>query len=107
MRKHFVSVFALCRTFTLPSIKGKDGREHYTFIETPASTDGKRNPHVFCGEFITVTRWTDGSLHPNFKPTRIGGKGFNLTSYAWGVACELREALKGLIEERTYRRKAA
>ena len=77
----------------------RDGREHYTFIETPASTDGKRNPHVFEGEFITITRRSDGSLRPNFKLGRIGGKGFNLESYAWGVALELREALKGLIEE--------
>ena len=82
-----------------PGVLTRDGREHYTFTETLPEQAGKRNPHVFCGEFITVTRWTDGSLHPNFKPTRIGGKGFNLTSYAWGVACELREALKGLIEE--------
>ena len=77
----------------------RDGREHFTFIETLPEQATKRNPHVFCGEFITVTRWADGSLHPNFKPTKIGGRGFNLTSYAWGVALELREALKGLIEE--------
>jgi len=38
-------------------------------------------------------------LYPNFRPKKIGGRGFNLTSYVWGVACELREALKGLIEE--------
>ena len=82
-----------------PGVLTRDGREHYTFTETLPEQAGKRNPHVFCGDFITVTRWADGSLHPNFKPTRIGGKGFNLTSYAWGVALELREALKGLIEE--------
>jgi len=41
------------------------------------------------------TKWTNR----NFRPKKIGGKGFNLTSYVWGVACELREALKGLIEE--------
>lgn len=71
----------------------------YTFTETVHQTAGKRNPHVFCGDFITVTHWADGSLHPNFRPKRIGGKGFNLESYAFGVACELREALKGFIEE--------
>ncbi len=82
-----------------PGVLTRDGREHYTFIETLPTTDGKRNPHVFEGEFITVTRRSDGSLRPNFKLGRIGGKGFNLESYAWGVALELREALKGLIEE--------
>ena len=77
----------------------RDGREHYTFLETLPESAGKRNPHIFCGDFITVTRWADGTLHPNFRPKRIGGKGFNLESYAFGVACELREALKGFIEE--------
>ena len=77
----------------------RDGREHFTFIETPASTDGKRNPHVFEGKFITITRRSDGSLRPNFKLGRIGGRGFNLESYAFGVACELREALRSLVEE--------
>ena len=77
----------------------RDGREHFTFIETLPQGAAKRNPHVFEGEFITITRRSDGSLRPNFKLGRIGGKGFNLESYAWGVALELREALKGLIEE--------
>jgi len=44
---------------------------------------------------IFKKKWTNRS----FRPKKIGGKGFNLESYAWGVACELREALKGLIEE--------
>ena len=76
----------------------RDGREHYTFIETPASTDGKRNPHVFEGEFITITRRSDGSLRPNFKNLTTG-RGFSVESYAFGVAYELREALSSLIEE--------
>ena len=81
-----------------PGVLTRDGEEHFTFIETPASTDGKRNPHVYEGEFITITRRSDGSLRPNFKLGRIGGRSFNLESYAFGVACELREALRGLVE---------
>ena len=43
---------------------------HYTFVETlPLST--KRNPQVFNGQYITITRRDDGSLRPNFKPLRI------------------------------------
>ena len=76
----------------------RDGEEHFTFIETPASTDGKRNPHVYEGEFITITRRSDGSLRPNFKNLTTG-RGFSVESYAFGVACELREALSSLIEE--------
>ena len=33
------------------------------------------------------------------RAKKIGGKGFNLVRYVWGVALEHREALKGLIEE--------
>jgi len=95
----------LRRAFLLPYLcrripKGtKPQRGSRPFIETLLEQAARRNPHVFCGEFITVTRWADGSLHPNFRPTKIGGRGFTPESYAWGVACELREALKGLIEE--------
>ena len=69
---------------------------HYTFVETIPLTAGKRNPHVFDGEFITVTRWDDGSLHPNFKPTRMGSD-FSVDGYAIGVMDELRQALEGLV----------
>ena len=72
---------------------------HYTFIETvPASAD-KRNPHVFVGKYITVTRRDDGSLRPNFKPMNVD-RDFSLAKYALGVSNELLWALEGLIEER-------
>lgn len=69
---------------------------HITFIEVVRPTAGKRNPHVFAGQFITVTRRDDGSLRPNFKPMP---KGMSVDDYALGVANEIREALKGLVEE--------
>ena len=70
--------------------------EHFTFVETMPQTACKRNPRVFDGEFITVTRWDDGSLHPNFKPTRMGSD-FSVDGYAIGVMDELRQALEGLV----------
>ena len=70
--------------------------EHYSFIETVPQSGGKRNPRVFDGEFITVPRWHDGSLHPNFKPTRMGSD-FSVDGYAIGVMDELRQALEGLV----------
>ena len=76
----------------------RDGREHFTFIETLPQGAAKRNPHVFEGEFITITRRSDGSLRPNFKNLTTG-RGFSVESYAFGVACKLREALSSLIEE--------
>ena len=72
--------------------------EHYTFTETLPSTNGKRNPRVFDGEFITVTLWGDGTLHPNFKQMEIG-KDFTVDGYALAVCDEIRQALKGLIEK--------
>ena len=76
-----------------------DDDYHFTFIECASERkDVKRNPHVFIGRFITVTRWDDGSLHPNFRPMPIR-KNLSVNDYAFGVYQELREALKGLGEE--------
>lgn len=72
---------------------------HYTFIETLPPTAGKRNPHVFCGKYITITRRDDGSLRPNFKPMKVDAD-FSIVAYGYGVAKELIKALKGLLEEK-------
>ena len=72
---------------------------HMTFIETVPMTAGKRNPHVFAGQFITVTRRDDGSLRPNFKPMPKLGDNLGVDNYAFEVYRELRGALKGLVEE--------
>ena len=70
---------------------------HYTFIETlPWSM--KRNPKVFNGKYISVTRRDDGSLRLNFKPIKMDA-GFSLDRYALGVYNELCIALGGLVEE--------
>lgn len=71
--------------------------EHFTFVETlPWSM--KRNPRLFNGKFISVTRRDDGSLRPNFKPLKMGDD-FSLERYALGVYNELSTALGGLVEE--------
>ena len=72
--------------------------EHFTFVETVPQTAGKRNPHVFDGRYITVTRRDDGSLRLNFKELPKGAN-FNLERFALGVYNELCLALGGLIEE--------
>ena len=63
-----------------------------------SETAGKRNPHVFDGKYITVTRRDDGSLRLNFKELPKGAN-FNLERFALGVYNELCLALGGLIEE--------
>ena len=71
---------------------------HFTFVETVPQTAGKRNPHVFDGKYITVTRRDDGSLRLNFKELPAVAD-FNLERYALGVYNEICLALAGLIEE--------
>ena len=70
---------------------------HYTFVETVAWTE-KRNPRVFRGKYITITRRDDGTLKPNFKPVKMDEM-FNVDNYAFEVYRELRKALTGLVEE--------
>ena len=71
---------------------------HYTFVETVRSSADKRNPHVFVGEYITITRREDGTLRPNFKPMKVDGD-FSAARYAVGVGNELLWALEGLLEK--------
>ncbi|MBO4612856.1 MAG: hypothetical protein J5671_06775 [Bacteroidaceae bacterium] len=70
---------------------------HYTFIECETRKADKRNPRVFEGRYITVTRSDNGSLNPNFKRIMMR-PGFNVDGYALEVANEIRLALKGLVE---------
>ena len=72
--------------------------EEMTFVETVSQKQVKRNPQVYVGETITVTRRDDGSYSPNFRPIHTG-PGFNVEHYASGVANELLWALGGLVEK--------
>ena len=71
---------------------------HYTFVETVRQRTEKRNPHVFVGEYISVTRKDDGSLRPNFRPLKVD-KDFSAYRYALGVFNELMWALEDLVEK--------
>lgn len=72
--------------------------EHFTFTETQPTIE-KRNPRVFNGRYITVTRRDDGTYRPNFRPMPTS-KDFNVDTYAIGVCDELLLALRGLIKEK-------
>ena len=74
---------------------------HFTFVETMPETCTKRNPRLFEGQYITITRWDDGSLHANFKRI-VMRPGFNIDGFAIGVCNELRRALNGLVEESEF-----
>ena len=71
---------------------------HYTFVETlPWSM--KRNPKVFNGKYISVTRQDDGNLRLNFKPMPKLDANFSFERYTFGVYLELHKGLKGLVEK--------
>ena len=76
----------------------RDEETHYVFTEIVSSAVEKRNPRIFSGKYINITRRDDGSLKLNFKELRVG-PGFNLDRFALGVYNELSLALGGLIEE--------
>ena len=82
-----------------PGVLTRDTDDHYTFTETVQACVEKRNPQVYRGKHITVTRKDDGTYRPNFRPVKVGA-GFNVGRYAAGVANELLWALEGLIGER-------
>lgn len=79
----------MCKNYQ--GVLTRDAEEHYTFVESRPSAGGKRNPHVFVGRFITITRQDDGTLRPNFKQREFG-KGF-----CCGAAEELLK-VAGLVE---------
>ena len=72
--------------------------EQMTFVETVSQKKVKRNPHVFEGQYITVTQRDDGTYRPDFRPVYTGGD-FSVEHYAAGVANELLWALEGLVGE--------
>ena len=71
--------------------------EHYTFVETLPHVE-KRNPRVYDGKFITITRRDDGTLRPNLKPIK-NWENFNVADYAINVGNELLWGLSDLIEK--------
>ncbi len=75
----------------------QDAEDHFLFMESLHRTRTRRNPRVFEGHYINITRSADGAYHPNFKPVRIDAS--SLRSYAQGVARELKEALSCLLEK--------
>ena len=91
--KDYQGVFRLDEEATVDEYLSRD--PHYTFIETlPWSM--KRNPKVFNGKYISVTRQDDGTYRLNFKPLKVDD-GFSVERYAFGVYRELHQALNGLV----------
>lgn len=78
-----------------------DKDDHYAFVETglTAANANIRNPHIFEGKYINVTRrMRDGHIRFNFKDVDFGGR-FNPLSFAIAVMKEILKAFKCLGEE--------
>ena len=78
-----------------------DKDDHYAFVETglTAANANIRNPHIFEGKYISVTRrMRDGHIRFNFKEVDFGGR-FNPLSFAIAVMKEILKAFKCLGEE--------
>ena len=84
----------------------RDSDEHFSFLECRRSANANaniRNPHVFEGKYINVTRrMKDGHIRFNFKEVDFGGR-FNPMSFAIGVMKEIIMAFKCLGEEADWR----
>ena len=84
----------------------RDSDEHFSFFECRCSASANaiiRNPHVFEGKYINVTRrLKDGHIRFNFKEVDFGGR-FNPMSFAIGVMKEIIMAFKCLGEEAGWR----
>lgn len=80
----------------------RDTDDHFSFLECRRSASANaniRNPHVFEGKYINVTRrMNDGHIRFNFKDVDFGGR-FNPLSFAIGVMKEILMAFKCLGEE--------
>lgn len=91
--KSYQGVLKLDQEGTVEEFLSRDA--HYTFVETLPWTS-KRNPRLFNGKYISITRRPDGSLRPNFKPLKVT-KGFSVERYTFKVYLELHKALTGLV----------
>lgn len=80
----------------------RDSDDHFLFLECRRSASANaniRNPHVFNGKYISVTRsLKDGHVRFNFKEVKFGAQ-FNPVSFALGVMNEALKALMCLGEE--------
>ena len=93
--KDYQGVFRLESEGTIDEFLCHDPQ--YTFTETLPWT-AKRNPRMFNGKYISMTKRDDGSPRLNFKELKMGA-GFSIERYAFGVYRELHRALEGLIEK--------
>ncbi len=80
-----------------PGMLTRDKEDRFSFVETLPPTASRKNPRLFNGKYVTLTRWNDGTLHFFFKKMKADAD-FTVDGYALAVCNEIRQALKGLVE---------
>ena len=75
----------------------RDGEDHYTFLESLRPAAVRRNPHVYTGKCINVSRMKDGTLYPSFNRPRYT-QNFSFQDFCREAAEELI-MVTGLVEE--------
>ena len=94
--KGYQGILKLDQEGTIDEFLSRDA--HYTFVEAlPWSM--KRNPRVFDGKYISVTRQDNGALRLNFKQMPKLDTNLSFERYTFGVYLELHKGLKGLVEK--------
>ena len=83
----------------MPSADNTFDDQQYSFFEAAVrSSVARRNVCTYEGRHITCTMCRNGSPRLNFRQLKIGN-GFSIDGFAIEVASEIRQALKGLVEE--------
>ena len=79
-----------------PGVLTRDDVDHFLFIETLPQTACRRNPRLYDGRYISLTRWNDGSLRLYFKKMKVD-EDFSVERFAIAVYNEICMALEGLV----------
>ena len=97
VNKEYPGVLRLDAEADIDDFRCRDA--HMTFIESTAlSTAERRNVRLYEGRHITCTKRLNGTARLNFKELKQDAY-HNVDNYAFEVANEIREALKGFVGE--------
>ncbi len=99
LKTHLFSSVLLTLNHPYTGVLRRNGLDHFDFVETLRICSCKRNPHVFSGHYITITRRDDGSYRPNLRAMKDCHSLNSAEEYATGVYKELIKALSGLVEK--------
>jgi hypothetical protein len=97
VNKEYLGILKLDSDTEIEDFRYRDA--HMKFVEaTISSSAGRRNVRLYEGQHITCTKRLNGTAHLNFKNLKQDVYS-DIDNFAREVANEIREALKGFVEE--------